>query len=32
MHHPLANVIHFIGPQQDKSGKPQYFAAIAILN
>ncbi len=27
--HPLANVIHFIGPQQDKSGKPQYFAAIA---
>ena len=26
---PLANVIHFIGPQQDKSGKPQYFAAIA---
>ena len=27
--HPLANVIHFIGPQQDKNGKPQYFAAIA---
>ena len=27
--HPLADVIHFIGPQQDKSGKPQYFAAIA---
>ncbi|MEO8412919.1 MAG: protein translocase subunit SecDF [Ginsengibacter sp.] len=27
--HPLADVIHFIGPQQDKSGKQQYFAAIA---
>lgn len=27
--HPLADVIHFIGPQQDKSGKPQYFSAIA---
>jgi SecD/SecF fusion protein len=27
--HPLADVIHFIGPQQDKSGKPQYFAALA---
>ena len=23
--HPLANVIHFIGPQQDKNGKPQYY-------
>ncbi len=29
--HPLANVIHFIGPQQDKSGKQQYFAAIANI-
>ncbi|MEP7250957.1 MAG: protein translocase subunit SecDF [Ginsengibacter sp.] len=29
--HPLANVIHFIGPQQDKNGKPQYFAAIANI-
>jgi SecD/SecF fusion protein len=29
LEHPLSNVIHFIGPQQDKSGKPQYFAAIA---
>ena len=29
--HPLANVIHFIGPQQDKSGKPQYYAAIANI-
>ncbi|MEP6950868.1 MAG: protein translocase subunit SecDF [Ginsengibacter sp.] len=29
--HPLANVIHFIGPQQDKSGKPQYIAAIANI-
>ena len=29
--HPLASVIHFIGPQQDKSGKPQYFAAIANI-
>ncbi len=27
--HPLANVIHFIGPQQDKSGKQQYYSAIA---
>ncbi len=31
LEHPLANVIHFIGPQQDKSGKPQYFAAIANI-
>ena len=29
--HPLPNVIHFIGPQQDKNGKPQYFAAIANI-
>ncbi|MDQ6761316.1 MAG: protein translocase subunit SecD, partial [Bacteroidota bacterium] len=29
--HPLANVIHFIAPQQDKSGKPQYIAAIANI-
>ncbi|MEO6637286.1 MAG: protein translocase subunit SecF, partial [Ginsengibacter sp.] len=29
--HPLANVIHFIGPQQDKQGKQQYFAAIANI-
>ncbi|MEO8765171.1 MAG: protein translocase subunit SecDF [Ginsengibacter sp.] len=29
--HPLANVVHFIGPQQDKNGKPQYFAAIANI-
>ena len=29
--HPLANVIHFIGPQQDKNGKPQYYAAIANI-
>ncbi|MEO6136698.1 MAG: protein translocase subunit SecDF [Ginsengibacter sp.] len=27
--HPLASVIHFIGPQQDQSGKPQYYSAIA---
>jgi SecD/SecF fusion protein len=27
--HPLAAIIHFIGPQQDKAGKQQYFAAIA---
>ncbi len=31
LEHPLVNVIHFIGPQQDKSGKPQYFAAIANI-
>ncbi len=29
--HPLANVIRFIGPQQDKAGKQQYFAAIANI-
>ncbi len=27
--HPLANVIHFIGPQQDQNGKQQFYAAIA---
>ncbi|HEY9340471.1 MAG TPA: protein translocase subunit SecDF [Hanamia sp.] len=27
--HPLASTIHFIGPQQDASGKPQYYSAIA---
>jgi len=27
--HPLASVIHFIGPQQDQTGKPQYYSAIA---
>src|SRR5690606_25237672 len=27
--HPLASVIHFIGPQQDQNGRPQYYAAIA---
>lgn len=27
--HPLTSVIHFIGPQQDQNGKPQYYAAIA---
>ena len=31
LEHPLANVIHFIGPQQDKSGKPQYSSAIANI-
>jgi SecD/SecF fusion protein len=29
--HPLADAIHFIGPQQDKSGKPQYYAQIATI-
>lgn len=29
--HPLANAIHFIGPQQDKSGKQQYYAQIANI-
>ena len=29
--HPLADVIHFIGPQQDKTGKPQYSAQIATI-
>ncbi|HEV8083924.1 MAG TPA: protein translocase subunit SecDF [Chitinophagaceae bacterium] len=29
--HPLANAVHFIGPQQDKAGKQQYFAAIANI-
>ena len=27
--HPLADAIHFIGPQQDKSGKSQYYSAVA---
>ena len=27
--HPLASVIHFIGPQQGQNGKPQYYSAIA---
>jgi len=27
--HPLASVIHFIGPQQSADGKPQYYPAIA---
>lgn len=27
--HPLASVIHFIGPQQGSDGKPQYYSAIA---
>jgi SecD/SecF fusion protein len=27
--HPLASVIHFIGPQQGPDGKPQYYPAIA---
>src|SRR5665213_1307151 len=30
--HPLANVIHFIGPQQDKTGKQQYYAQIANID
>ncbi|HEV2833367.1 MAG TPA: protein translocase subunit SecDF, partial [Hanamia sp.] len=30
--HPLASVIHFIGPQQDASGKPQYYPAIANVD
>ena len=29
--HPLADVIHFIGPQQDKTGKPQYSSQIATI-
>ncbi len=29
--HPLANVVHFIGPQKDKNGKAQYYAAIANI-
>lgn len=29
--HPLANVIHFIGAQQGKDGKPQYYSAIATV-
>ncbi|MEO8719756.1 MAG: protein translocase subunit SecDF [Ginsengibacter sp.] len=27
--HPLASVIHFVGPQQGSDGKPQYYSAIA---
>lgn len=27
--HPLASVIHFIGPQQGPNGQPQYYPAIA---
>ena len=29
--HPLASVIHFIGAQQGKDGKPQYYSAIATV-
>ena len=29
---PLLNTIHFIGPQQDKSGKQMYSSAIANLD
>lgn len=29
--HPLASVIHFIGAQQGKDGKPQYYSAIASV-
>ena len=28
---PLISTIHFLGPQQDKSGKPQYYAQIATV-
>ncbi len=27
--HPLASIVHFIGPQQGSDGKPQYYSAIA---
>ncbi|MEO8960580.1 MAG: protein translocase subunit SecDF [Ginsengibacter sp.] len=27
--HPLASVIHFIGPQQGRDGKQQYYSSIA---
>jgi len=27
--HPLASIVHFIGPQQGADGKPQYYSAIA---
>ncbi|MEO6948343.1 MAG: protein translocase subunit SecD, partial [Ginsengibacter sp.] len=30
--HPLLNVIHFIGPQQDQSGKQQFYSAIANVD
>jgi len=29
--HPLASVIHFIGPQQSQDGKTQYYSAIASV-
>ena len=29
--HPLASVIHFVGPQQDQNGKQQYYSAIANI-
>ena len=29
--HPLASVIHFIGPQQGADGKAQYYPAIASI-
>lgn len=29
--HPLASVIHFIGPQQDADGKTEYYPAIATV-
>src|SRR6185437_9293852 len=29
--HPLASVVHFIGPQQGQDGKPQYYSAIASV-
>jgi SecD/SecF fusion protein len=30
--HPLTNVIHFIGPQQDQTGKQQFYSAIANVD
>ncbi|MEO6818795.1 MAG: protein translocase subunit SecDF [Ginsengibacter sp.] len=30
--HPLLSVIHFIGPQQDQSGKQQFYSAIANID
>lgn len=30
--HPLANVIHFIGPQQGPNGQPSYYPAIANVD
>jgi len=29
--HPLIDAIHFIGPQQDNTGKQQYYAQIATV-